>query len=291
MEWWVLALISAAFSAAASIYEKKTLFAEGALEFSSSLAFYNIIFSLPLIYFIDFNSISAISLVVLFFKSILGAIAFLFIMKGLRDLQISSALPLLVLTPGIVAFASFFLFNERLSSYEIAGMIFLLGGTYLLQVERFENFFPFISSFWKGHRYIAGALILYSTTSILDKVLVGKLSMSPYPFILFEHIYFGIIYTIMLLASGGSLKQTPAIFLRSGRLILLVSIFTMIYRFMQIWAVKFGSVALVLSIKRTSVFFAIVIGGRLFKDSNLLVRSIATVIMLIGAILVVMGKN
>jgi uncharacterized membrane protein len=70
-------------------------------------------------------------------------------------------------------------------------------------------------------------------------------------------------------------------------MILAVAVFAVVYRYSYILAIKAGSVALVLSIKRTSVFFAAVFGGRYFKEHNLLRRSLAVVIMVVGAIVVI----
>ena len=66
----------------------------------------------------------------------------------------------------------------------------------------------------------------------------------------------------------------------------LISVLTIGYRYTQIVAVSLASVALVLAIKRTSVFWATVIGGKLFNDKDLLKRSIAAILILIGAILI-----
>jgi uncharacterized membrane protein len=68
--------------------------------------------------------------------------------------------------------------------------------------------------------------------------------------------------------------------------IALISVLTIGYRYTQIVAVSLASVALVLAIKRTSVFWATVIGGKLFNDKDLLKRSIAAILILIGAILI-----
>jgi len=82
------------------------------------------------------------------------------------------------------------------------------------------------------------------------------------------------------------LKST---FKNSWKPILLISLFTIIYRLTQIEAVKIGQVALVLALKRVSVFFAVVIGGRRIKEHYLLRKTIATLIMLAGAALVIIG--
>ncbi len=65
----------------------------------------------------------------------------------------------------------------------------------------------------------------------------------------------------------------------------MISVITIGYRYTQIEAVKIAPVALVLSIKRTSVFFASIFGGKIFSESYLLKKGIAIIIMLIGAYL------
>jgi drug/metabolite transporter (DMT)-like permease len=83
-------------------------------------------------------------------------------------------------------------------------------------------------------------------------------------------------------------EKTASIDIKKNHLgwIALISIITIGYRYTQIVAVSLASVALVLAIKRTSVFWATVIGGKLFNDKDLLKRSIAAVLILVGAILI-----
>ncbi|MGE5500287.1 MAG: hypothetical protein ACM3Q2_19600, partial [Syntrophothermus sp.] len=68
--------------------------------------------------------------------------------------------------------------------------------------------------------------------------------------------------------------------------IVFIALLTIVYRYTEIAAVKNAPVALVLSIKRISVFFAVIIGGRIFKESSLLIKSIATAIIIAGVILI-----
>lgn len=288
MEWYHFALISALFSATAAIFEKKTLFSEEALEFSTVLAQFNFVLAVPFFFFVDFAILSPVAIGVLFFKSILGAVAFLCVMYGIKNLELSGALPLLVLTPGLVAILAFILLGEALSIYEISGMLGLLVGTYVLQIGEkkgiFEPFLVFYRS--KGHHYIIAALLLFTTTSILDKVLLGRFKVPPIAFMGFQHLFLAIIF----LAIFFLMRRTAAAMIclkRSGMFILIISALTIVYRYAQFEAVKLGSVALVLSIKRISVFFAVVIGGRIFSEHHLLRRAIATAIMVAGAVLVI----
>ena len=292
MEWYIFALISALFSAMAAIGEKKTLFKENALEFSAVLAIFNILLSIPFICYINFNALPMPALAVLYGKSILGMCSFLFIMYGIKNLEISGALPILVLTPGLVAFFAFILLDESLSTWQIVGLILLLVGTYILQLvhkkDLLEPFKIFVKS--RGHRFLLGALIIFTITSLLDKWLLRDFKLPPYTMLTFQHLFLGINFFFLTLIRRKSTSTILHTMKNSWKPILLVSAFTIVYRLTQIFAVKSGSVALVLALKRTSVFFAVVIGGQIFKEHYLLRKSIATIIMLVGAAMVIILK-
>ena len=286
----MLALGSAFFSAAAAIAEKKVLFKERALSFSVVLALFNLILVVPFFFFIDFSVLTFPGLAVLFFKSVLGALAFLCVMLGIKNLEISKALPLLVLTPGLVALGAFIFLGEALSLFEIGGMVLLLVGTYVLQLGRRKDFLgpwkSFIGS--KGNQYIVYALVLFTVTSILDKAILKNFKVPVNAFIGFQHLFFAIVFVFLVVSSGGA-RDVKRSFKFSWGWILLISLFTITYRYTQISAVKIAPVALVLSLKRVSVFFAVVIGGRIFSDHNLFVRAVATAMMVCGAVMVIVG--
>lgn len=289
--WQLLAFTSAIFSASAAIFEKKALQKTSALNFSFLLSAFTLIFSIPLLFFVNFNKIEIDGILVLYGKSILGAVAFLLVMSGLRKLEISSSLPLLVLTPGVVAIFAFILLGESLTTIEVLGMVLLLAGTYILQLKVGASFLePFkIAKQNKAYLYIVGAIILFTVTTLLDKTLLKTYKLQPEAFIPIQQFFFTINFGILFLFRKNR-NETLKISLKSTwKIILLVAVFAFIYRYSHIWAIKLGSVALVLSIKRTSVFFATVIGGKYFKEQNVLKKSIATAIMIIGAILIILN--
>ncbi len=289
MTWFAVALISALLSAFAAITQKKVLFNLGALEFSFLLSIANLVFSIPFFFFIDYNTINILNLSILFAKSVIGVAAFLCVMIALKNLEISNALPLLALTPGFVAVFAFLLLGESLKTVEVIGLMFLIVGTFILESKNFKEFvFPF-NVFLKSkyHRYIILALFLFTASSILDKLLLIKLNLSPISLTAFQHIYFAVLFSIIYLVFRRK-EETTSVVIKKDNLgwIALISILTIGYRYTQIVAVSLASVALVLAIKRTSVFWATVIGGKLFNDKDLLKRSIAAVLILVGAILI-----
>ncbi|HMN49395.1 MAG TPA: EamA family transporter [Ignavibacteriaceae bacterium] len=289
MTWFFIALTSAFLSAFAAITQKKVLFNLGALEFSFLLSLVNLLFSIPFFFFIDYATINTFNLLILFIKSIIGVGAFFCVMLSLKNLEISNALPLLALTPGFVAIFAFILLGESLKMIEVLGLLFLIAGTFILESKNFkELFFPF-SIFLKSkyHRFIILALLLFTASSILDKLLLIKLNLSPISLTAFQHIYFAILFSILYIFFRSKEVAAP-VSIKKNNLgwIALISILTIGYRYTQIVAVSLASVALVLAIKRTSVFWATVIGGKLFNDKDLLKRSLAAILIVIGAILI-----
>ena len=201
MTWFAVALISALLSAFAAITQKKVLFNLGALEFSFLLSIANLVFSIPFFFFIDYNTINILNLSILLAKSVIGVAAFLCVMIALKNLEISNALPLLALTPGFVAVFAFLLLGESLKTVEVIGLMFLIVGTFILESKNLKEFVSPFNVFLKSkyHRYIILALFLFTASSILDKLLLIKLNLSPISLTAFQHIYFAVLFSIIYL--------------------------------------------------------------------------------------------
>lgn len=289
MTWFAIAIISALLSAFAAITQKKVLFNLGALEFSFLLSLVNLIFSIPFFFFIDYGTINSLNLTVLFIKSLIGVGAFFCVMLSLKNLEISNALPLLALTPGFIAVFAFILLGEALKPIEVIGLVLLMAGTFILESGDGKKFVMPFSVFVKSkyHRFIILALLLFTASSILDKFLLIKMKLSPISLTAFQHIYFAIMFSMVFFIFRKKTEPLPKIINKSNlSWIALISVLTIGYRYTQIVAVGMASVALVLAIKRTSVFWATIIGGKIFSDKDLLKRSIAAILVLIGAILI-----
>lgn len=289
MTWFIVAFISSLFSAFAAITQKKVLFNRSPLDFSFMLAIVNLIFSIPFFFMINYASVNPSNLSILFLKSVIGVAAFLCVMTSLKNLQISNALPLLALTPGFVAIFAYLLLGESLQTTEIVGLISLVTGTYILESKNLkEILFPlnvFFNS--KYHRYILAALFLFTASSIMDKLLLVKMNLSPISLTAFQHLFFALLFTLIFYSYKKNREEVFSTFQKKDLgWIALISIFTIGYRYTQVVSISLASVALTLAVKRTSVLWATVIGGKIFKDSNLLKKIIAVLFILLGAVLI-----
>jgi drug/metabolite transporter (DMT)-like permease len=289
MSWFLLAFISALFSAAAAIGQKKILFKIEALEFSFILSVLNALLLIPFLFFIDLENIRLINLLVLYFKTILEALAFWNVMLAIKNFEISKALPLLALTPGIVAVSAFIFIGDSLSSIEVFGILLLVLGTYILEIKSKQDLlYPFkIFTGSKKYHYVITALLLFTITAILDRLLLHKYDLDPGSFLVFQNFFLAANFTLIFWGAGKPFSSLPGIIKKDTlKLLITISLLTIIYRYAQIEATKLAPVALVLALKRISIFFAAVIGGRIFKEQNLWIRAAAAAIIIIGALLI-----
>lgn len=288
LDWYHLALISALFSAGAAFFEKRALKSQSALSFSFILAVLNLLLSLPFIYMFKSWQTDYVSLLVLYGKTIMGAFSFYFVMKGIKNLELSNALPLLILTPGFVAIVAFVLSKETLTVYQIIGLVLLLSGTYIINRWNKNSLFePFLLLYKsKGLRFITLALLLFTTTSILDKYLLRDFKIPPYAFLFYQHLFLAFNFSvavIILKLRSHKTEINSNILKTTLKFIVLVSIFTIIYRYTQIEAVKLGKVALVLTLKRFSVLCVVILSGRFLNEHHIIRKTVATILMLTGA--------
>jgi drug/metabolite transporter (DMT)-like permease len=286
MDWFTLAFASALFSAGAALSQKKILFKLEALDFSFYLSIISLIFSIP--FFINMFSEfpTAESLLILYIKSILGTFAFLCVMLVLKNFEISKALPLMVLTPGLVAVFAFLFLGDSLSTKETFGIILLMIGTYVLEVSDSRNFISSLRTLIKSksHYYVLSALLLFTASAILDRLLLTGYKLSPENFMAGQQLFFAFNFFILFVIKKKRTDGNGSYDQKIWYWIILIAILTIGYRYTQIEATKLAPVALVLAVKRISVFFSSLIGGKLFKEKDLIKKGIAAAIMIAGTL-------
>jgi drug/metabolite transporter (DMT)-like permease len=282
MVWFVLASSSAVLSAAAAIIQKKVLLRSHALEFSFVLSLFIMALSLYIPLSMDISGVPVWTLMFIFAKGIVGGLAFLCVMTALERDQISSVLPLLGLTPAVTALVSFLAAGEALKDWEWLGVGLVVAGTYLLERrptgDGFVNRWSFRLT--PSHYYIGAALVLFALSSTADKMLVSGYKTDPQVVLIYQHAAYCLTFGVLLWIRKVPMK----VVIRKGRdqwpYLVAIAILTIGYRLTQLEATKDAPVALVLAVKRTSILYASVLGGKLFSEERLGVK-------LAGAVLIV----
>ena len=274
MSWVLLATISALLSAGAAVLQKKSLMTTGALPFAFVLSFLIMLLSAVFLAGIDVIAVPPDVLLLLVGKSIIGGTAFLLVMMSLERGQISNVLPLLGLTPAVTALLSLVLTGEVMRGAEWLGLGLMMGGLYLLEWTpgKKAGMIGRMRAVVMERRAILLALLLFAVSSVADKLLVSTHRTDPRVVLVYQHVIFCLLFGVMLLVRRvpGTLvlaqarKQLPFFFL--------IAMLTIAYRFTQLEATKDAPVALVLAVKRTSILYASVLGGKIFLDDRLPVR-------------------
>ncbi len=287
MEWYLFATLAALLTAAFTIIEKKTLLKEHAMEFSAVLAIFNFLIALVLLPYINFN-LPIKTLGLMYLASIFGSIAFLFVAKAVRHMDVSIVSPLMTFSPAIVVVLAFFILGEKVTSLQLFGIILLIIGSYVLEAENHGTKKIFTKTFKSNYfYYIFLALILYGFCSIFDKFILR--TVSPLTYIPIIQFFIAINFIILICIFHNGFEGIKHGVKSAGKWIFLVAILVTSYRLAYTQAVSMTYVSLVIPIKRMSAFFATAVGGRVFHEKNLTQRILACVIMLIGAFLVILG--
>ncbi|MBU4283516.1 MAG: EamA family transporter [Nanoarchaeota archaeon] len=287
MQWYVFAILTALLTAAAAIVEKKTLLKEHAMEFSTVLAVFNFFIVLVLLPYINFN-FSLKILAMIYTASVFATIAFLFVAKAVRHMDISIVSPLLSFSPAVVAVLAFFILGERITYLQLFGILLLILGSFVLEAENHNTKKIFTKKFKSNYfYYIILALTLYGFCSILDKFILN--TISPLTYIPIVHFFIAINFIILICIFHNGFEGIKHGIKSAGKWIFLVAILVTGYRLSQAQAISMTYVSLVIPIKRMSAFFATIVGGRVFHEKNLAKRTLACIIMLAGSFLVILG--
>ena len=286
----MFAFLAAILTAAASVIEKRTLMREHALEFSSVLAMFNMILAIPFFFLIDYSKIAIFPLVCTFFVSMCGAVAFLLVSKSVRHMELSSASPLLVLSPGVTAVLAFLVLGEALSLFQIGGLILLMFGAYVLQLKNHHGLLEPLKVFRRSKyiHYIFIALVLYGVCSVMDRYILGYIGFQIEAYMAFVHVFLAANLFLMLYLFHDGVRGIIHGVKSAGWWIFVVALLTVSYRYFQFEAVKIASAGLVIAIKRSSVLFCVLLGGELFHERNIGRKLLAAGIMLAGLLMVVL---
>ncbi len=286
--WIVLALLSAFLTGVVSIIDRKILLKEHAMEFSAIFSLTNAILVLFLIPFVDFN-IKLFDLLFIYLISWFGTLGFLFSIKAIRHMQLSSLLPFVNFSPVIAALLGVVFLNEILSLKQWTGIILLLAGGYMLETRNVSNYREFFRNIIKSRslHYLFLALLFYSFTSIADRYIITKITdNNTYLFFVLIFIAFNFFLMSSLVYGGiGDIKKGLA---KNWKLLAVAGLLTFIYRVAYVYSLSLADdLASVLSVKRLSVLFGVVLAGTFLHEKGLGKKIIATLIMLVGVGLLV----
>lgn len=288
MTWLAYALLTAFFSALTSLFEKRALYKLHSVDFAAALAFSVALLTSPILFTSSWEKITPGVFALIFLVSLLAAIAFLNVIRGIRHMEISLSSPMFLLGPLITTLFAFILLNERILPQQIFGMIILLIGTYILETEHVSHGKEFLKNIWgnKYSRFILFGLLLYGLSAVGDRIILGRIGVAPTLYTAIIQVFIAIHFLLLTWHHRGSPVASMKLVQKYWKAVLILALFTIGYRIAQSYATALAAVGLVVAIKRSASLFTTIIGGEIFHDHNIWRKAFACTVMLGGIYLI-----
>ncbi len=201
-------------------------------------------------------------------------------MKSLRVSPLSLTVPFLSFTPAFLLITSPLIVGEVPSWQGTAGVLVIVAGAYLLNLGsmRGDLFMPLRMMFReKGSRMMLMVAFIYSITSNLGKK--GILYSSPSFFAASYFTLLSMVLSLPLIRSG----KVKIVFKRE---LLIIGTLSALMISFHMFALKLVYVSYMISVKRSSMLFSIILGALFFKEKDFGKKIIGGIIML-GGIMVI----
>ena len=267
MPWFPLALAAAACTATVDALSKQALARSDAY----TVAWVRLGYTVPFLAAV-LPAVPRPPLDGLFFGSLLLLLplevaALLLYTRAIQESPLGVTVPFLALTPVFLMGTAFLILGERPDASGAAGILLIAGGAYLLNVHarRGGLLAPFGAVAREpGSRKMIAVAAIYSVTSVLGKVAI--LHSSP--------AFFGVVYFPMLAAASlpflAALRGGPGLraLLSQPRLFAAIGLVQTLMIFAHVHALALVEVPYMISVKRTSLVFSVVLGRIFFGEEH-----------------------
>lgn len=290
MFWLFLALVSAIFVALKNVITRRlvSLTDKDVILYAGYL--FPALFAILLIFFTGIPEIKPGFYYSITIASIIDIIAVVFFIKAIASAELAKTFPLVAFTPIFLIVTAFLILGEIPSIIGFFGILAISFGAYLLRSESvkvgiLEPLKLLVRE--KGPRYMLIAAFLFSVIGPFYKKAI--LNSSPFFALAISQFLCALLLILFFLPK----KRIYAIHQK------IVTNFKLL--FLASMAAFFAALALfvaltssaptvyVISIKRTSILFTIILGFIFFKEKNFVRNLVAGIIMILGIFLISLG--
>lgn len=289
MYWLFLSLTSGISVAVRNIITRKLVFRTDRRVILYSKYLFVSLFAMLLISMTGIPEIKPAFYYFVAIASILDVIAAWFYLNAIASAQLAKTFPLIAFTPIFATVTSFFVLGETPSLLGVAGILLIVCGGYLLRAESIKvGILEPIKLILKekGQRQMLIAAFLFSFLAVFFKKAVLNSS---------AFFAFGVtqLLSTLFLTAFFLKKRNLGILLRKTasnfNLLLIAGIIAFIAGVTLFAAFHIGLAAYVISVKRISILFTIILGYIFFKEDHLVRSLIIGSIMVLGISLISLG--
>lgn len=237
--------------------------------------------------FYDVPKVSLNFYVVVFINVIILLIAVFIMIRSLEISDMSASIPMLSFTPIFLLFVSFVLLQEFPTFVGLIGIFIVVIGHYIIHLSSLKQGYlePLKSIFKnKGIFYMFIVSFLFSINATISKIGINLSNPSYYIFM--NYLLASVFLSFMFYSKIGKNYQSIK---KNANYIVLLGISTAFMELLVAIALKLAIVPYVISLKRSSVIFSVIIGVVLFKEKHFSEAFIGSVIMFTGATLILLS--
>jgi len=271
MYWLFLSLASGISVAVKNVITRKLVFQTDRWVILYSKYLFVSLFALLLISFTGIPEVKPAFYYSIAIASILDVIAAWCFLNAIASAQLAKTFPLVAFTPIFATGTSFLVLGETPSALGLAGILLIVCGAYLKE---------------KGQRQMLMAAFLFSFLAVFFKKAI--LNSSPFFAFGVTQLLSTLFLTVFFLK-----KKTLGVLLRKTannfKLLFIASIVGFLAGLTLFAAFQVGLAAYVVSVKRVSILFTIILGYIFFKEDHLIKSLIIGSIMVLGIFLISVG--
>ncbi|WP_071516396.1 DMT family transporter [Geitlerinema sp. PCC 9228] len=288
MLWLVFVLLAAIFAPLQDLVSKRALEKIGdEYIITWSSRFFALPFFIPLLFdqiskeVPTWNAFFIGAIAIVLFLQIISNI---FYFRAIKSSDLSITVPLISFTPLFVLVTSPFLLKEFPGWWDILGIGFVVGGSYILKLKNQEESYlaPLRSLFLENApRLMLAVAFIWSLISTLNKLGIEK-SSPIFWAALTSTVLATAMTPVMLYQSRDNLKFIP----ENIFYLFIIGILQGLTMLCFMKAVKLTLVAQAVSVKRTSILFSALLGHLFLQEPGMQQRMTGAVVMLVGVVII-----
>lgn len=284
--WFILSLLCAVSLSFADLFSKIALRHADIFLVSwvkMAFAFLILLAGLPLVRLPSISGHFVRTCLILFPLEVLVQLLY---MKAIQVSPLSLTIPFLALSPIFLIATSFLMLGERIDRSGLAGILLIAVGSYMLNIDKAA--YGFLSPLKaiakeKGSWLMVIVAAIFSITSNLGKIAIQE--TNPFFFAIFFSGVMGVLlFPFSLFASDQPvrrIKEHLPIFVGIG----IAMSLTVLFHMMAIVRVE---VPYMISIKRTSPIFSVLMGCIFLHELHCRERTLGSIIMFAGVVLILL---
>lgn len=284
MEWFYLALISAISLALADGFAKK--YFQGHTAWDLLLVRFMVpgLLLLPITLLGSYPPLESQFWLWIAALMPLEILAMMLYSLAIRDSALHLTLPYLAFTPVFNVVTGKLILGESVSSDKLLGILLVVFGAYLLNSKKYAITHPkhlllpllsIVSE--RGSRLMLITAVIYSFTSVLGKGAMQYVGPD-----YFGAFYFSILGSVSLLVVMVVRPKSFKVLYQKPGKVMMVGVFMGIMVIAHFMAIALVEVAYMITVKRTSLLFGIILGAIMFSEKNLGQHFIAGSFMVTG---------